>query len=188
MHELPIAITRSDLSGLTWIALQGDLDLGGVGLVGGDLQRACDERSHVVLDTRGLGFLDLAGLRLVADLERRMRDRGARLSIIAGPLLTRLARLVELDAVLAAADQEPDALLGLADAGAGVAGAAPSSRPDPGDASGALRALVASECARQHDLVDRMVTLTGRARTVLEAVHGTNRAVAAGRARRAAGR
>lgn len=113
MRESPIAITRSDVSGLTWIALEGDLDLAGVGLVGGDLRQMCDEGSHVVVDLRALRFVDLAGLHLVADIAQRTRQRGARLSLVPGPLVTRLARLAEMDGVLAAADEDTDALLGL---------------------------------------------------------------------------
>ena len=116
MHVPPIAVTRSDLSGLTWITLEGDLDLAGVGLVGVDLHRICDATRHVVIDTRGLQFIDLAGLRLLAALGRRQRERGARLSIVPCPLVTRLARLTGMQPVLEDSRDAPNALLGLGDA------------------------------------------------------------------------
>lgn len=180
MHEPPIAITRSDLPGLTWVALRGDLDLGGAGLVGDELRAICNARSHVAIDARGLGFVDLAGIRLLSRLQQRMAERGARLSLVPGPLVARLARLTELDTVLEAADVDPDVLLGLAGAGAGAAAAARD--------AAALRALVATECARHHDLVARMTVLADRAQSAVEAARGTQRTIAAGRARRAAPR
>ena len=113
MHELPVAITRSDLSGLTWVALEGELDLGGVGLVGDDLHRICERCAHVVIDARGLRFVDLAGLRLLVDVGRRQRERGARISLVPGPLVTRLARLADMTSVLEG-DDDPQILLGFA--------------------------------------------------------------------------
>ena len=121
MRAPPIALTRSDLSGLTWIALEGDLDLAGAGLVGEDLHRICDASRHLVIDARGLRFIDLAGLRLLAALGRRQRERGARLSIVPSPLVTRLARLTGMQPVLDDSRDAPDALLGLGDAAADAA-------------------------------------------------------------------
>ena len=78
MPRPAIAITRSDLAGLTWIVLRGELDLAGAGLVGGDLTCICDAHAHVVIDARDVTFIDLAGLRILAGLERRQRDRGGK--------------------------------------------------------------------------------------------------------------
>jgi anti-anti-sigma factor len=110
--DSPVGITRADISGLTWVALEGELDLAGAGLVGGDLLRICDASGHVVIDARALGFIDLTGLRLLAGLERRQRDRGARFALVAGDALRRLARLGELQPLLES-ERHPDDLLGL---------------------------------------------------------------------------
>ncbi len=201
MSRPPIAITRSDLSGLTWIALQGELDLAGAGLVGGDLTRICDAHDHVVIDVRDLTFIDLAGLRILAKLERRQRARGARFSLIAGDVVRRLARLGDMRPLLES-QRRPDDLLGIAglhdtgpdaaDAGAG-AGAGARSR-DRADVRLVLvegldvRGRVAAECERQAALVATMVSLAGRAQTALDAVRGASRAAAEGRVRRAATR
>ena len=85
------------------------MDLAGAGLVGGDLLRICDASGHVVIDARALGYIDLSGLRLLAGLERRQRDRGARFALVAGDALRRLGELQPL----LDSERHPDDLLGL---------------------------------------------------------------------------
>jgi anti-anti-sigma factor len=190
----PVAITRSDLSGLTWIVLHGELDLAGAGLVGGDLTRICDTHAHVVIDARDVTFIDLAGLRLLGGLERRQHARGARFSLVAGDAVRRLARLGEMRSLLDS-ERHPDDLLGLA--GAHDTGAPPPAAP-PSDPVATrvppplavrervtLRDRVASECARQAALVATMVSLTDKAQAVLDTMRSTSRAAVEGRVRRA---
>jgi anti-anti-sigma factor len=105
-------MTRSDLSGLIWIVLHGELDLAGVGLLGGDLTRICDAHARVVIDVRDVAFIDLAGLRILAGLERRQRARGARFSLVSGDAVRRLARLADMTTLLAS-EADPEMLLGL---------------------------------------------------------------------------
>jgi anti-anti-sigma factor len=185
---------RADISGLTWVALDGELDLAGAGLVGGDLLRICDASDHLVIDARALTFVDLTGLRLLAGLERRQRDRGARFALVAGDAVRRLARLGELQALLDA-ERHPDDLLGLVGIdGTAPLDAAPWHLDPPADHrrhlrledGGDLRDRVASECARQAALVATMASLAGRAQTALDLVRGTSRAAAERRARRGA--
>jgi anti-anti-sigma factor len=171
-----VAMTRSELSGLTWLALDGELDVAGAGLIGGELPAICDATPHVVIDTRGLRFVDLAGLRLIAGLQRRQCDRGGRFSLVAGAAVRRLARLAGLHALLAA-EETPDVLLGLV-----RPARARTHDADPSE----MRARVATACQRQADLVARMVHLCERAQATLATVRTTNRTALEGRARRAA--
>jgi anti-anti-sigma factor len=191
VSRTPIAITRSDLTGLTWVVLHGELDLAGAGFVGGDLARICDTCEHVVVDARDLTFIDLAGLRILAGLERRQRDRGARFSLVAGDAVRRLARLGDMRSLLGS-ERHPDDLLGIA----GLHDTGPAPEPaDPGPAPPArpaalltepsVRELVASECARQAALVATMVSLAARAQNALDAVRDAGRASVEGRVRRA---
>jgi anti-anti-sigma factor len=169
-----VAMTRSELSGLTWLALDGELDVGGAGLIGGELTAICDGTPHVVLDARGLRFVDLAGIRLLSGLHRRQRDRGARFSLVAGAPVRRLARLAGMEPLLSA-EAHPDVLLGLLPA------RARAHEPDPSQ----MRALVATACDRQTELVARMRHLCERAQLALATVRGTNDTALEGRARRA---
>jgi anti-anti-sigma factor len=178
-----VAITRTDLSGLTWIALDGELDFAADGSVWEDLARICDARDHVVVDARGLTFIDLAGLRLLLRLDQRQQSRGARLSLIPGRRVERLMRLVELTR-LDVIQEEPGVLLGLSTSDLEVAAVLAHRTTEHERRS--LRMLVAEECARQHDLVARMLSLTHQAQSALETVRGSSRAVLEGRARRAA--
>jgi anti-anti-sigma factor len=173
MHEPLVTIDRTDLTGLTWITLDGELDLAASDEVLTELTLACDACTHpMVVDTRRLRFIDLAGLRMLLALERRQRARGAHLSFVPGPVVRRLARLVGMGVP---EEADPGALLGLATA----------TDADPPHAGEALRARVAGGCARQQVLLAQMVALTTRARSTLETVRGTSRLVLESRTRRA---
>ncbi|HKH17556.1 MAG TPA: STAS domain-containing protein [Solirubrobacteraceae bacterium] len=68
------------------IALSGDLDLAG----GAALERelaTLETRSPaaVVLDLRGVAFMDSSGLRLIAVASQRAKDLGRRLALVPGP-------------------------------------------------------------------------------------------------------
>jgi anti-anti-sigma factor len=77
--------TLSD--GVAVVALDGELDLSGAGLLEQEIERlASDSRAGtVVLDLRGLDFLDSSGLRLVALADRRLTNAGRRLALVRGP-------------------------------------------------------------------------------------------------------
>ncbi|MEA2299279.1 MAG: hypothetical protein QOF77_2215 [Solirubrobacteraceae bacterium] len=54
--------------------------------------------AHVVIDLRGLVFIDCAGVRLLVDLDERAAPGGWRLSLVQGPRVVR--RLFELSETL----------------------------------------------------------------------------------------
>lgn len=129
-----VDIVRSDVNGITWIALDGELDMARANEAGPELMAVCDGAAHAVLDTRALRFIDLAGLRLLCALWQRQRARGARLSIVPGQQVRRLAELAGMTEPLQGAST-PDELLGL------TVGPPPprGAQPDPalpGDLSG----------------------------------------------------
>lgn len=77
------------------VALSGEVDLAAVEDVEERIRTGLDgEPGVLVLDLRGVDFLDSSGLRLVLSLDREQRDRGARLVVVRGG--RRVARVMEL--------------------------------------------------------------------------------------------
>jgi anti-anti-sigma factor len=179
-----VTITRSDVGGIAWLALDGELDMAGVDDAGYELMAICDDVRHAVVDARRLAFIDLSGLRLLVRLERHQRRRGARLSIVPGDLVTRLAEISDIRGAIRG-EATPETLLGLA----GSATAPPARPPAEVDRTGhLLREQVAAEVLRQRQLVARMQSLSDAAASLLEALRRTDRALCEGHVRRAAPR
>jgi anti-sigma B factor antagonist len=85
---------------VTVVAPTGDLDLPGAALLEAELERIEAESSGtIVLDLRGLDFMDSSGLRLVIVADKRLRDAGRRLALVPGvPSVQRvfeITRMVE---------------------------------------------------------------------------------------------
>lgn len=72
-------------AGATSVRLTGELDLA----TAGHLERAlCDaqvEASQVVLDLRGLTFMDCCGMHVILDAAKRARRTEHRLTVVRGP-------------------------------------------------------------------------------------------------------
>jgi anti-sigma B factor antagonist len=73
---------------VAFVTLRGELDVLSVGELEPELDRLAEEPGVeiVVLDLRGLEFLDSGGLRLTILTERRLRGVGRRLVLVRGPL------------------------------------------------------------------------------------------------------
>jgi anti-sigma B factor antagonist len=68
------------------IALSGELDLAGAVALQQELERLEAEAAGVVvLDLRGVAFMDSSGLRLIAASSQRARELGRRLALVPGP-------------------------------------------------------------------------------------------------------
>jgi anti-anti-sigma factor len=69
------------------IAPTGELDLPGAAVLEAELQRVEEESAAgtIVLDLRGLEFMDSSGLRLVIVADARLREAGRRLALVPGP-------------------------------------------------------------------------------------------------------
>ena len=77
------------------VALSGEIDLAAVDAVDKDLRSAvAQEPQLLIVDLRGVEFMDSSGLRLVLRLDQDQRDRGARLVVVRGG--RRVARVLEL--------------------------------------------------------------------------------------------
>lgn len=67
------------------VVLRGELDVHSQAAAHEALARAAGESRDVVLDLRGLEFIDSSGLKLVLVWHRRLRDDGAAFSVVRGP-------------------------------------------------------------------------------------------------------
>ena len=66
------------------IALSGELDLAGAAALEQELERL-EAADVVVLDLRGVAFMDSSGLRVIALTSQRAQERGRRLALVPGP-------------------------------------------------------------------------------------------------------
>ncbi len=84
------------------IALSGELDLATVPVAEAELLRAEASQELIVLDLRGLTFIDSTGLRLIIGADRRARERGASFVIVHA--VPQVRRLLELSGIAAHLD------------------------------------------------------------------------------------
>ena len=97
--------------GHDWVRPAGDLDLDTVHRVEAALGGLREEgAADVVLDLRGLTFMDSTGLRLVIRWHTAAQDEGFRFAIVPGPeVVQRVFRLTGMDAHLPVAEPPPGA-------------------------------------------------------------------------------
>lgn len=70
----------------TVVALTGELDLAGAAALEQELARVEAEAAQVVvLDLRGVEFMDSSGLRLIAVTSQRAHEEGRRIALVPGP-------------------------------------------------------------------------------------------------------
>jgi anti-anti-sigma factor len=68
------------------LTLAGELDISGIGRVEQELHQVEEKvPAAVVLDLRGLTFMDSSGLRLVLEADMRARREARRFAIVPGP-------------------------------------------------------------------------------------------------------
>jgi len=88
------------------VAPAGEIDLATVAVVEASIQAALAETDTLVLDLRDVSFIDSAGLRLVLETSREVRD----FSVVRGPReVQRVFDLVGLDDRLTILDEPPGA-------------------------------------------------------------------------------
>jgi anti-sigma B factor antagonist len=84
MSILELEVQEND--GVAVVALTGELDISSVGQVEDELRQAEPKAlKALVLDLRGLTFMDSSGLRLVLEADMRARRDGRRFAIVPGP-------------------------------------------------------------------------------------------------------
>jgi anti-sigma B factor antagonist len=80
-----LSLETSLAGGGAVIALSGELDLAGAAALEHELARVeAASGGAVVLDLRGVGFMDSSGLRLIAIAAQRARELGRRLALVPG--------------------------------------------------------------------------------------------------------
>lgn len=84
MSILELEVQES--GGVAVVALKGELDISSVGRVEDDIRQVePTAQKALVLDLRGLTFMDSSGLRLVLEADMRARRDGRRFAIVPGP-------------------------------------------------------------------------------------------------------
>jgi anti-anti-sigma factor len=93
-----------------WVRPSGDLDLDTVHRVETALTELRDDGcGNLVLDLRGLTFMDSTGLRLVIRWQAAAHDDGFRFAVVPGPeVVQRVFRLTGMDAHLSLAEPPPE--------------------------------------------------------------------------------
>ncbi len=90
------------------LALRGELDLATAPLLDEALRAAGEAARTVVLDLRGLSFLDSTGLRTVLQADARARSDGHDLLVVRGPhAVHRVFALAGVDGVVTLVDAPP---------------------------------------------------------------------------------
>ena len=139
------AVERCNSSdGVVVLRLRGELDLATASELSEQLGRAERDGSVVVVDLRGLEFMDSTGVALLANADRRARERGGRLVVVrGGRQVQRLLELTGLDRCLEIVDCAPDVSM----TGDGAAPLLETDRSTNGHAPGWFRQ---AELARGH--------------------------------------
>lgn len=83
---MAVGFESEEATGVTRIVLTGDLDVSTAASVEARLLEIeeGDPPEHLVLDLRGLRFIDSTGLSLLINADRRGRKAGRRVTIVAG--------------------------------------------------------------------------------------------------------
>jgi anti-sigma B factor antagonist len=110
-----LELTTSDRSGGAHVELSGELDIASAPKLEDEVRRLEAAGSKlIIIDLRGLEFMDSSGLRALLAADTRARDRGARLVIVRGDdRIQRVLRITRLDERLEIVD-DVDALAGAA--------------------------------------------------------------------------
>ena len=110
MPNLEFKTTRNGTVAV--VAPTGELDLSGAAILEDELDRlaAEPELATVVLDLRGLEFMDSSGLRLVVMADMRARETGRRFTLVrAGDTVHRVFEITRMSERLEFVDTPEDA-------------------------------------------------------------------------------
>ncbi len=81
-----LEVDTHEENGTIRVALLGELDISSAPRVEEEIERLEAARPAVlVLDLRGLAFMDSTGLRLIVGADARAREQGRRLAVVRGP-------------------------------------------------------------------------------------------------------
>jgi anti-sigma B factor antagonist len=95
---LDVTVDARPGSNVTTVAVAGELDLSTAPELERWLDRAQVDGRPLVLDLRGVSFMDSSGLRVILAADARARSSGRRLVLVAGPVgVQRVFQLTLLD-------------------------------------------------------------------------------------------
>ena len=96
---MALDLTTARASDAVHVQLSGELDISETARVERELRTVDATRpERVVLDLRGLSFMDSSGLRLIVSAYRRLAEDGRRLQIVQGPPpIRRIFEVTRLD-------------------------------------------------------------------------------------------
>ncbi len=111
MHDrATFTLTTSDRDGLTLLELGGELDLSSSPRLVDALEALTGEDRRVVIDLRGLSFMDSTGLAVLLRYHQRARDGRFDLVVVRGPeAVDRVFRVTQADRLLEVLDVPPAA-------------------------------------------------------------------------------
>jgi anti-sigma B factor antagonist len=94
-----LELSTSDRAGGAHVVLSGELDIATAPKLEEEVRRLEEEgRGLIVLDLRGLEFMDSSGLRALLAADTRARERGARVVLVRGDeRIQRVLRITRLD-------------------------------------------------------------------------------------------
>lgn len=94
-----LEVDTHEENGTIRVALVGELDISSAPRVEEEIERLEAAKPAVlVLDLRGLAFMDSTGLRLIVGADARAREQGRRLVIVRGPdVVQRIFNVTRLD-------------------------------------------------------------------------------------------
>ncbi len=91
-----VEIERRDRTAV--VGLSGELDLASASALEASLRQCEDGVQTILLDLRGLSFMDSSGLRVILAADSRARSRGGRLVLVPGrPGVQRVFEVTLLD-------------------------------------------------------------------------------------------
>jgi anti-anti-sigma factor len=81
-----LEVDTEETGGRAQVSLRGELDISSAPVLEEALGRVEEAGPAVlVIDLRGLAFMDSTGLRTVVSADQRARDQGRRLAVVRGP-------------------------------------------------------------------------------------------------------
>ena len=110
MADDRFTMTITERDGLTLVELTGELDLASSPELGSALEGLSGDDRRVVLDLRGLSFMDSTGLALILRYHQRAKDERFDLIVVRGPEpVDRVFRVTQTDTLLEMIDVPPAA-------------------------------------------------------------------------------
>lgn len=104
------SLETSERDGLTLVALTGELDLSTSGRLADALDAVAGADRRIVLDLRGLQFMDSTGLAVILRYHQRAKDGRYDLVVVRGPAsVDRLFQVTRTDELLELLDVPPAA-------------------------------------------------------------------------------